>query len=77
MAFKPRSSIWLGDALAIMTDQGIFKSLQIGVPRVVDMVMTGAVLGPGVGPRHALVDGVDSVKRALQNFGSGVANATQ
>jgi hypothetical protein len=72
VAFKQRMSIWLGFALgfivAIMTDQGIFEYLQIGVPRIVDMVITGAVMGAGTGPMHSLVGVLDGLKTTLQNF---------
>lgn len=72
IAFKQRLSIWLGFALgfvvAILTDQGIFEYLQIGVPRIVDMVITGAVMGAGTGPMHSILGVLDGLKGALQNF---------
>lgn len=72
IAFKQRLSIWLGFALgfvvAILTDQGIFEYLQIGVPRILDMVITGAVMGAGTGPMHSVLGVLDGLKGALQNF---------
>lgn len=72
VAFKQRMSIWLGFVfgfvVAIFTDQGIFEYLQIGVPRIVDMLITGAVIGAGAGPMHSLVGVLDGLKTTLQNF---------
>lgn len=72
LAFKQRLSIWLGFALgfvvAILTDRGLFEYLRIGVPRIVDVVITGAVLGAGTGPMHSVVGVLDGLKGILRNF---------
>ncbi len=73
IAYKRRISIaiafLLGFIVAIITDKGLFEYLQIGVPRIVDMFITGAVLGAGSGPMHSLIGALDGLKTGLQNLG--------
>ncbi|MEM7331176.1 MAG: hypothetical protein AAF490_03720 [Chloroflexota bacterium] len=74
VGYKRRMSIYIGFMLgfivAIFTDQGLFEYLQIGVPRIVDMLFTGAALGAGAGPMHSLVGALDGLKSSLQAFGN-------
>ena len=66
-------SIWLGLLLglivATMSDKGIFELLQIGVPRFLDMIVTGFVIGAGSGPMHSLVGILQGAKNTLDRIG--------
>jgi len=66
-------SIWLGLLLglivATISDKGIFELLQIGVPRFLDMIVTGFVIGAGSGPMHSLVGILQGAKNTLDRFG--------
>ena len=77
VAFKRMSTIWLslllGLIVAIISDTGMCKLLQIRVPRIVDMVLTGFIIGAGSGPMHSLVGILQNVKDALGNLGD-IAN---
>jgi hypothetical protein len=65
-------SIWIGLLLgiivAILSDTGIFELLQIGVPRIVDMIITGFVIGAGSGPMHSLVGILQGTKDTLEGL---------
>ncbi|HKJ27619.1 MAG TPA: hypothetical protein VJ965_08275, partial [Anaerolineales bacterium] len=47
--------LFLGFLVAIFSDQGVFAYLQQGVPRVVDIFITGFIIGAGSGPMHSLI----------------------
>lgn len=74
VAYKRRMSIifgfMLGFVVAIFTDQGLFEYLQIPVPRIMDMFVTGAVLGAGAGPMHSIVGALDGLQASLRAIGS-------
>ena len=74
VSYKRRLSIgigfMLGFVVAIFTDEGMFEYLQISVPRILDMLITGAALGAGAGPMHSLVGSLDGLQSSLKNFGS-------
>lgn len=61
--------LFLGFLVAIFSDQGIFAYLQQGVPRIVDIFVTGFVIGAGSGPMHSLVGILQGLKEAISNFG--------
>jgi hypothetical protein len=69
---KRRLSIWLGLVLglivAIISDLGVFELLHIGAPRILDMVITGFVIGAGSGPMHSLVGILQGAKDTLDNL---------
>jgi len=72
LAYKKRMAILisfsLGYIVAIWTDQGIFEYLHVGVPRIIDILITGAVLGAGAEPMHSLIGALDGLKGALKSF---------
>lgn len=67
-------TIWLGLMMglvfAVLTDTGIFQLLQISVPRIVDMLVTGFILGAGSGPVHSLVGMLQGAKDAISSISS-------
>lgn len=73
MSTKRMLSIWIGLLLglvvAVLSDMGIFALLQISVPRILDMLITGFVLGAGSGPMHSLVGILQGAKDTLENLG--------
>lgn len=73
VATKRLLSIWLalflGLVVAVMSDTGIFALLQIQVPRVFDMLVTGFVIGAGSGPTHSLIGILQGAKNALAKLG--------
>jgi hypothetical protein len=74
IAWKRVISIWLGLFLgllvAIFSDEGIFFHLNMSVPRLMDMIVTGFVIGAGSGPMHSLIGILQSAKATLDNVGS-------
>jgi hypothetical protein len=74
LAWKRTISIWLGLTLglivAIISDKGVFEYLNMGVPRLLDMLVTGFVIGAGSGPMHSLIGILQSAKSTLDNVGS-------
>jgi hypothetical protein len=69
---KRALSIWLGLSLglivAVVSDEGIFEYLNMGVPRIADMLITGFIIGAGSGPMHSLVGILQGGKDALAGF---------
>jgi hypothetical protein len=74
VAWKRVISIWLGLFLgllvAVFSDEGIFQHLNMSVPRLMDMLITGFVIGAGSGPMHSLIGILQSAKTTLDNVGS-------
>ncbi len=74
LAWKRAITIWLGLTLglivAIISDVGVFEHLNITVPRLVDMLITGFVIGAGSGPLHSLIGILQSAKSTLDSVGS-------
>lgn len=72
VATKRLLSIWLalflGLVVAVISDTGIFTLLQIQVPRLFDMLVTGFVIGAGSGPTHSLTGILQGIKNALGNL---------
>jgi hypothetical protein len=73
VAWKRALSIGLGLAMgmtvAAFMDNGVFFYLNLPVPRFVDMLVTGFVLGAGSGPLHSLIGILQSAKDSLTNVG--------
>jgi hypothetical protein len=74
LAWKRTITIWLGLMLglivAIVSDEGVFEHLNMSVPRILDMMVTGFVIGAGSGPMHSLIGILQSAKSTLENVGS-------
>ncbi len=74
VSWKRAITIWLGlvagMVVAVFNDQGLFYYLNQPVPRLLDMLVTGFVLGAGSGPIHSLVGILQSAKDSLSNVGS-------
>lgn len=70
---KRMLSIWIGLLLglivAVVSDAGIFELLHVSVPRIMDMLVTGAVIGGGSAPIHSLVGILQGAKNTLENLG--------
>lgn len=74
VSYKRRFSIaisfMIGFVVAVFTDQGMFEYLQISVPRILDMLVTGAALGAGAGPMHSIVGALDGLQSSLKAVGN-------
>lgn len=74
ISWKRALSIWLGlfvgMVVAVFNEQGLFYYLNLPVPRLLDMFVTGFVLGAGSGPMHSLIGILQSAKETLANAGS-------
>jgi hypothetical protein len=74
LSWKRALSILLGLAMgmvvAVFTDKGVFYYLDINVPRILDMLLTGFILGAGSGPLHSLIGILQGAKDAV----AGLAN---
>lgn len=66
--------LFLGFMVAIFLDNGIFAYLQQGVPRILDIIVTGFVIGAGSGPMHSLVGILQGFKDTLDKFSSSSSN---
>lgn len=60
----------LGMVVAVFSEHGLFYYLNLSVPRLLDMLVTGFVLGAGSGPMHSLIGILQSAKDSLANVGS-------
>lgn len=58
-------SFLIGVSIAVLTDIGLFLYLNIPVPRFIDLLITGIVLGAGAGPLHSFVGVLDGLKGLL------------
>lgn len=63
-------SLILGLVVAIVSDSGLCELLQISVPRILDMLVTGFVIGAGSGPMHSLVGILQGAKDTLGSLGN-------
>jgi hypothetical protein len=72
IAWKRALSIWLGLlaglVISVLGDLGMLHYMSIPAPRLVDMVVTGLVIGSGPGPMHDLIGILQSGKNALSNL---------
>lgn len=72
VAWKRALCIWaglvVGLGVAIFGDLGMIRTIGAPVPRLLDMVITGLVIGAGPGPMHALIGIIQSGKDAANNL---------
>lgn len=72
IAFKKAISIWLGLlgglCIAVLGDIKMLSMVNIPTPRIVDMLVTGLVIGAGSGPMHDLIGILQGGKMALNNL---------
>ena len=73
LAWKKALSIWLGllagIIIAVAGDLGILRFIGIPTPRVMDMLLTGLIIGSGPGPMHDLMGILQGGKNALESLG--------
>lgn len=72
VAWKRALCIWaglvVGLGVAIFGDLGMIRTIGAPAPRLLDMVITGLVIGAGPGPMHALIGIIQSGKDAANNL---------
>lgn len=72
LAFKRALSIWFGLLagliIAVLGDLRMLFTMAIPAPRLVDMLITGLVIGAGSGPMHDLIGILQGGKNALSNL---------
>jgi len=85
-AWKRALSIWIGLlvglVVAIMGDLGMFHIIGVPAPRLLDMLVTGLIIGAGPGPMHSIIGILQSGKDAVNNLaelarGKAVRDAAQ
>ena len=73
LAWKKALCIWFGLLtgliVSILGDLGILHYIGVPAPRIIDMLITGLVIGSGPGPMHDLIGILQSGKSALSNLG--------
>jgi hypothetical protein len=69
LAWKRALAIWFGLlaglVIAVLGDLGMLRYIGIPAPRLIDMIITGLVIGSGPGPMHDLIGILQSGKDAL------------
>jgi len=69
LAWKRALSIWFGLlaglVISVLGNLGMLRDIGVAAPRLVDMVVTGLVIGSGPGPMHDLIGILQSGKDAL------------
>jgi len=72
VAWKRALCIWaglvVGLGVAIFGDLGMLHIIGAPAPRLLDMIVTGLVIGAGPGPMHALIGIIQSGKDAANNL---------
>lgn len=72
IAWKRALCVWaglaVGLAVAIFGDVGVIRTIGAPAPRLLDMLVTGLVIGAGPGPMHALIGILQSGKDAANNL---------
>ena len=73
LAWKKALCIWVGLltglVVSILSDLGILHYVGMPAPRIIDMLVTGLVIGSGPGPMHDLIGILQSGRNALNNLG--------
>ena len=86
LAWKKALAIWfgllIGLVVSIVGDLGMMRYIGIPTPRIIDMVITGLVIGSGSGPMHDLIGILQGGKDALGSLadlakGKSVKEAAQ
>lgn len=79
LAWKRALSIWfsllIGLVVAVLGNLGMLRLMAIPCPRLIDMMLTGLVIGSGSGPMHDLMGILQSGKSALGSL-SDLAKGT-
>ncbi len=69
IVWKKALSIWfgllVGLMIAVIGDLGMLRYIGITTPRIVDMMVTGLLLGAGPGPMHDLIGMLQSSKEVI------------
>lgn len=60
----------MGMVVAVFVDKGVFYYLNFNVPRLLEMLLTGFILGAGSGPLHSLIGILQGAKDALVGVGN-------
>lgn len=60
----------MGMVVAVFVDKGVFYYLNFNVPRLLEMLLTGFILGAGSGPLHSLIGILQGAKDALVGIGN-------
>jgi len=72
VAFKRALSIavglFVGLEVAVSSDLGMLRLIGFPMPRFIDMVVTGLVIGSGPGPMHSLIGILQGGKDSLENL---------
>ena len=72
LAWKRAISIWVGLlvglVVAVVGDLGMLHTISIPAPRLLDMFVTGLVIGAGPGPMHSIIGILQSGKDAVNNL---------
>ena len=72
LAWKRALSIWIGLLVglevAVLGDIGMLRAIGIPTPRILDMLVTGLVIGAGPGPMHSLLGILENGKGAIANL---------
>lgn len=72
VAWKRALCVWaglvVGLAVAVFGDLGMIRTIGAPAPRLLDMVVTGLVIGAGPGPMHAIIGILQSGKDAANNL---------
>ncbi len=72
VAFKRALCIWIGLMagliIAVFSDLGMFRLIGIPAPRILDMLLTGFVIGAGPGPMHSLIGILQGIKNSLDSL---------
>lgn len=73
LAWKKALCIWFGLltglVVSILGDLGMLHYIGVPAPRIIDMLITGLVIGSGPGPMHDLIGILQSGRSALGNLG--------
>lgn len=81
IAWKRALCIWAGLAtglaVAILGDLGMIRTIGAPAPRLLDMLVTGLVIGAGPGPMHALIGILQSGKDAANNLAALAKGKTE
>lgn len=71
-AWKRALAIWIGLLtgllVSILGDLGLLRMIGVPAPRLLDMFITGLVIGAGPGPMHSLIGILQSGKSAVDNL---------
>lgn len=64
------AGLTIGVCLAVWGDLGMMRYLGLNTPRIMDMLVTGLIIGAGPGPMHSLIGILQGGKDALDKLAS-------